>query len=108
VSAAGRSVSGVQQLHLGDARWRGGDRDGARRAWVDARRLSEGGMTRERSLEVLREVFRRQVGLAAVDVARYHDENDGSVAAAAAARLAALDGGAEPPVAPFAPGAAER
>ena len=108
VSAAGGAASGERQLHLGDARWRAGDRDGARAAWSEAGRLSEGGIPRERNLELLREAFRRQVGLAAVDVARYHDENDGSVAAAAAARLAALEAGAQPPVAPFAPAAVGR
>ena len=105
VAAPGGAPNGVRQLHAGDARWRAGDRDGARRAWDECRRLCENGLPRERNLELLREAFRRQVGLASVDVARYHDENDGSVAAAAAARLAALEAGSEPPVAPVAPAA---
>lgn len=105
VAAPGGAANGVRQLHVGDARWRAGDHAGARRAWAECRRLCETGLPRERNLELLREAFRRQVGLASVDVSRYHDENDGSVAAAAAARLAALEAGSEPPVTPVAPAA---
>jgi tetratricopeptide (TPR) repeat protein len=103
VAAAGGAVSAVQHDHLGDARWRAGDRDGARRAWSEAVRIAEGGMSRERNVELLRQVFRRQVGLAAIDAARYHDAHDGSVAEHAKGKLDAAKRGEEPSVAPVAP-----
>ena len=99
VSKARGAVSAAQHDHLGDARWRAGDHDGARRAWTEAARIAEAGMSREQNIEVLRRFFRQQLGLAAIDAARYHDAHDGSLAARAKAKLDASARGVEPPVA---------
>ena len=101
VTGAGSASSAVQCDHLGDAQWRAGDYEGARRSWADAVRVADGGIPRERSIELLRQVFRRQVGLAAIDAARYHDEHDGMVAARARGKIEAAIRGAEPETAPI-------
>lgn len=96
VANAKNAPSALQHDHLGDARWRAGDREGARRSWADAVRVGEGGIPRESTIELLRAVFRRQVGLAAIDAARYYDEHDGKVAARARGKVEAVVRGAEP------------
>ena len=99
VSKTRGAVSAAQRDHLGDARWRVGDHEGARREWTEAVRIAEAGMPREQNIEVLRRFFRQQLGLAAIDAARYHDAHDGSLAARAKAKLDASARGVEPPVA---------
>ena len=99
VSRTRGAVSATQRDHLGDARWRAGDHEGARREWTECLRIAEAGMSREQNIEVLRRVFRQQLGLAAIDASRYHDAHDGSLAARAAAKLDASARGVEPPVA---------
>ena len=101
VTGAGRAPSALQYDHLGDARWRAGDHEGARRSWADADRVADGGIPRERTIELLRQVFRRQIGLAAIDAARYHDEHDGMVATRARGKIETVLRGSEPETAPI-------
>jgi hypothetical protein len=103
VERAGRGASAVQQEHLGDALWAAGDHAGAEAAWRESLRLSESGMKREEHLAVLRQVFRKQLGLAGIDAGRYHDEHEGALSARARARLDALANGKAPPVGAPAP-----
>lgn len=100
------SPSAEQLDHLGDALWRSGDREAAQASWRAAASAADAGLGRERHLELLARVFRQRTGLGAVDVARYHDANDGAVAARARAKAEAAADGREPAVAPFAAGAA--
>jgi hypothetical protein len=89
----------VKYDHLGDARWRAGDHNGARLAWLEAIRIAEGGLTREQTIELLRAMFRKQFGLGAIDVARYYNAHDGQVAARARGKIEAVTKGVEPEVA---------
>ncbi len=116
VQRSGRSTSAIQQEHLGDALWRSGDAPGAERAWREALRLAEGGTTREEQLAIVRQVFRRQLGLAAIDPGKYHDAHEGAVSLRARGKLDAIANGKAPmiartatdaaPAAPAAPPAA--
>ena len=95
--SAGSTRSAEQLDHLGDALWRGGDRDGARRAWEDAAVAATGGLARDEHLQsVLRPFFLRATGLSAADPARYYDANDGAAAARARAKAEAAAEGREP------------
>jgi Tfp pilus assembly protein PilF len=96
------SPSAVQLDHLGDALWRSGDREAARASWAAAASAADPGIGRERHLELLGRVFRQRTGLGGIDVARYHDANDGAVAARARAKTDAAAAGREPAVAPLA------
>jgi Tfp pilus assembly protein PilF len=87
-------------LHLGDAQWRTGDRKGAESSWKTALgRVTE--RDRERTMELYRDLLRRQTGLGAVDAGRFYGEHDASVATRARARLSAVEAGTEPPVTPM-------
>lgn len=99
VSGAGAAAGAELHDHLGDALWASGDRDGARREWDMARRRAEDGMDRERHVDLLRQAFRKRLGLSAIDAARYYDDNDGAVAARAKAKLEAAERGEEPRIA---------
>ncbi|MFO0962388.1 MAG: hypothetical protein U0625_05715 [Phycisphaerales bacterium] len=101
VEAAGRAASAVQWDHYGDALMRAGDRAGAERAWREALRLAEGGMPREEHVSLLRQVFRRQLGVAAIDAGKYHDAHEGAISQRARAKLDALANGTPPAVAPI-------
>jgi hypothetical protein len=85
--------------HLGDARWRAGDHEGARQAWAEAVRIAEGGLAPEQTIELLRAMFRKQFGLGAIDAARYYNAHDGQVAARARGKIEAVAKGVEPEVA---------
>ena len=102
VNGAGTAAGAELHDHLGDALWVSGDRDGARRQWALAQRRAEDGMPRERHVELLRQAFRKRLGLSAIDAARYYDDNDGAVAARAKAKLEAAERGEDPRVAPSA------
>lgn len=100
VDAAGAARSAEQLDHLGDALWRGGDRDGARRAWEEAVLAASGGVSREEHLEsTLRPFFRRVTRLSAADPGRYYDAHEGAAAARARAKAEAAAQGREPAVA---------
>jgi hypothetical protein len=103
VTGAGASAGAELHDHFGDALWASGDRDGARRQWAQAQRRAEDGLTRDRHVELLRQAFRKRLGLSAIDAARYYDDNDGAVAARAKAKLEAAERGEEPRIAPSAP-----
>ena len=93
-----RTVGPDVFLHLGDARWKAGNAEGAAQAWQQA--VDRAGLLdRERALNLYRQVLRRQTSLAAVDPARLYEEHDASVAARAKARLSAVAAHQEPPVA---------
>ena len=100
VASQGKAPSAVKYDHLGDARWRAGDHNGARLAWLEAVRIAEGGLTREQTIELLRAMFRKQFGLGAIDAARYYNAHDGQVAARARGKIEAVTKGVEPEVAP--------
>jgi tetratricopeptide (TPR) repeat protein len=99
VASQGKAPSAVKYDHLGDARWRAGDHEGARQAWADAVRIAEGGLAPEQTIELLRVMFRKQFGLGAIDAARYYNAHDGQVAARARGKIEAVAKGVEPEVA---------
>ena len=97
-AAGGDRLGAAVHERLGDALWRLGDADGAKRAWTEALRRAESGMSAEQQVALLRQVFAARTGLASIDAVRYHARHDGAVAARVRSRLEAVERGEAPTV----------
>lgn len=93
---AGRNAGASLHEHLGDARWRSGDPDGARASWDEAVRAADAGLDEGQNAELVRRLMRARTGLASMDAVRYHERHDGAVAARARAKLDAASRGEDP------------
>ncbi len=93
---AGRNAGASLHEHLGDARWRSGDPDGARASWDEAVRAAGAGLDDAQNAELVRRLMRARTGLASMDAVRYHERHDGAVAARAKAKLDAAARGEDP------------
>ncbi len=97
-AAGGDRLGAAVHERLGDALWRIGDADGAQRAWSEALRRAESGMSAEQQVALLRQVFAARTGLASIDAVRYHARHDGAVTARVRSRLEAVGRGDAPAV----------
>ncbi len=101
-AAAAETPTGEILLHLGDARWRAGDRAGAAEAWRRGARLDGSDAHRTDTEQRLRVLQEGVWGVLVRDPGRMYDATFGPTARALRERLAALDpaGDGTPPVRP--------
>jgi tetratricopeptide (TPR) repeat protein len=85
--------------HFGDAAWRRGDRDAARNAWNEVVRRAETDYAEPVIVSRLPDYERREHGVRVIDAPRLWQRVYGAPRDRARAKLAALDAGADPPVA---------
>ncbi len=87
--------------HFGDAAWRRGDREAARQAWNAVVRGADTDYAEPVIVGRLPDYERREHGVRVIDAARLWQRVYGAPRDRARAKLAALDAGEDPPVAPI-------
>lgn len=99
VERSGDEVSGEVLDHLGDARWRQGDRQGAVVAWQAAEKAINEHFPRELTMRQLPAYERGEHGVLVTDPERFWERQYGGVITRVRAKLAAVSRGEPPPIA---------